>query len=292
MAFNNKTKPAPRADVTMSQTQSPPAPDQMDAETLAILRQEAGAGFENADVNDIGIPFLNIIQGLSPELQRSSAKFIQSAEMGMAFNTMNRELYECRVGSPGSEPIVVIPCSYRKAYPEWKPRDGGSGGGFVRNHESSDILRSTNKNAKNEDELPNKNVIVTTAYFAVLVKNQDGSFTPAIIPMKGTQLKKARGWLSVSIQRAVDPKTGESFQLPMYSHEYNLTTVEEKNEKGTFWGWRIEKASPIKKANIDAAKNLLTQSQSFAALPAPTETVEENPEDVLGLEDAPKKKHY
>ena len=45
------------------------------------------------------------------------------------------------------------------------------------------------------------------------------------------------------------------FTPPTYSHIYNLSTVQMSNDKGTWFGWDVSKAEPVKDKSIyDMAK--------------------------------------
>ena len=46
------------------------------------------------------------------------------------------------------------------------------------------------------------------------------------------------------------------FTPPTYSHIYNLKTVQQSNDKGTWFGWDVAKVGPVQdKAVYDIAKN-------------------------------------
>ena len=46
------------------------------------------------------------------------------------------------------------------------------------------------------------------------------------------------------------------FTPPTYSHIYNLSTVQMSTDKGTWFGWEVEKAGPVTdKAIYDMAKS-------------------------------------
>ena len=46
------------------------------------------------------------------------------------------------------------------------------------------------------------------------------------------------------------------FTPPTYSHIYNLSTVQMSNDKGTWFGWEVEKMGPVTdKAIYDMAKS-------------------------------------
>ena len=52
---------------------------------------DSGFGFEEVSQSDLQIPFLRILQALSPQLKKSDAAFISEASQGDIFNTVNSE---------------------------------------------------------------------------------------------------------------------------------------------------------------------------------------------------------
>jgi hypothetical protein len=77
----------------------------------------------------------------------------------------------------------------------------------------------------------------------------------ALISMKSTQLKVSRKWNSLMMGLKLQGKNG-LFTPPTYSHIYNLSTVQMSNDKGTWFGWEVEKMGPVTdKAIYDMAKS-------------------------------------
>ena len=63
---------------------------------------DAGRGMEEADKDSYAIPFLAILQGLSPQIES-----VEGARPGMICNTITNELFkEC----------LVIPCYYQRRF--------------------------------------------------------------------------------------------------------------------------------------------------------------------------------
>lgn len=204
--------------------------------------QEAGAGFQNLTVNDTGIPYITILQSLSPQVKKGEAH-IEGAEEGDIFNTVTQEVIA------GKDGIKVIPCAYEMKWTEWKSRE--SGGGFVSQHPSADVMVNCHKNSKGVDELPNGNVIIPTAYYYVLIVKEDGTQEKAILPMARTQLKKSRRWLSVMQAKKMTGTKG-LYTPPMFSHTYHLTTIGEAKDKFSWFGWTIDEGKLIDSANLFA----------------------------------------
>ena len=189
-----------------------------------LIDAQGSTGFEDMGADDIAIPFVMILQALSPQV-RGQAR-VKGASEGDFFNTVTNEILG------GS--IAVIPCAYEKAYVEWVPRN--KGGGFVRKHSTPDILNQTERNEDNCDMLPNGNQIVATAYHYCLLVKEDETTEQVVISLTSTQLKKSRRWNSSMIALKMKYK-GKILTPPMYSHIYEAATVEESNDFGQWVGW-------------------------------------------------------
>lgn len=215
------------------------------AETKAVAKQQTtavamvdddllslGTGLEDTSSEDFAIPFLQLLQALSPQLNKNDGKYIKGAEQGNIFNTVTGE------ATDGDEGLVVVPCYYQKKYLEWAPRE--SGGGLINTHTSRDILSQTTKNERGQFVLSNGNYIAETAHFYVMVCNEDETeWTQAVIAMTSTQLSKARKWVSQMKQRRVKNSAGQMVEAPMFLFKYRLKTVAEQNDRGSWYGWSI-----------------------------------------------------
>lgn len=203
------------------------------ATAVALVQQhidDAGAGFEEADASAYAIPFLQILQSVSPQCKKSDGAYIKGAEEGMFFNTVTQELYD------GEDGITVIPCHYAQRFVEWHARE--SGGGFVREWLPGE-QPATTKDDKGRDITSSGTTIVDTRNHYVLICQADGTLTPALIAMTSTQLKKSKQWMSKMQGIKVKGPTG-FVTAPMMSRKYKLTTVPESNDKGSWCGYRVE----------------------------------------------------
>ena len=203
---------------------------------VASFVDDANSGLENITSEDLTIPRLKILQALSPEVNKRDGKYVDGASAGDVINTVTSKLYN------EDNELVVLPVSYKRLFLEWQPRE--SGGGLMAQHEDQAILSKTTKNQIGQDVLDNGNYIQTSANHFVLVLNSDGSFDQAMIPMAGTQLKKSRTWNSVmaSLKMRSNDKV---FTPPSFSHKYSMKTVQESNDRGTWFGWNITNLGPL-----------------------------------------------
>jgi len=201
-----------------------------------LFEADADAGSQNITQEDLALPFLKVLGQLSPEVNKQNAKFINNAEPGMIVNTVTKELYD------GAKGINVIPVHYDRQYVEWQDR-GQSGNAPVAIHSAdSDIVSTTTRDKSWIDRLPNGNYLENTANHYVVLLGKTP--TTALISMKATQLKVSRKWNSMMMGIKLQGKDG-LFTPPTYSHIYKLKTVQQSNDKGTWFGWDVSKVGPI-----------------------------------------------
>ena len=217
------------------------------AQATNLFEADANKGAQNISQEDLALPFLKVLGQLSPEINSRDAKYIKGAQPGMILNTVTGDYYD------GEKGINVLPVFYKRQYIEWQDR-GASMGAPVAIHEvDSDLLSKVTRDKSNKDRLPNGNYLENTAsHFVILMGDTP---TTALISMKATQLKISRKWNSMMMGIKMQGKSG-LFTPPTYSHIYNLKTVQQSNDKGTWFGWDVSKVGPVQDKSVyDIAKN-------------------------------------
>ena len=233
----------------------------MNEETNVVKKEKAGAvaissfeidsgkGLGNMSQDDLALPFLKILGQLSPEVNKRDGKYVKGAEPGMIFNSVTGDLYD------GAKGIQVVPCHYKLEYIEWRDRGEGSGAPVAIHSSSSDVMTKTTRDASFKDRLPNGNYIERTASHFVIVNGQTPS--TALIAMKSTQLKISRKWNSMMAGIRLKGKNG-LFTPASFSHIYQLKTIQQSNDKGTWFGWEVSKIGPVQDTT------LYQQAKTFA----------------------------
>lgn len=204
---------------------------------VGVFEGDEGEGTDFS-ADEVSLPFILILQDLSPQVKKTEPEYIKGAEAGMFCNTVTEEF---------GETLQVVPCKYQKAYVEWKPRS--EGGGFIGQH-GPEIIEQCSITEKGEYVLPNGNLIVLTAYYYVLVVKEDNVFEPAILALKGTQLKKSRKWNATMQNVKMRKADGTLFTPAIFSHIYQLSTVPERNEKGSWFGIKVETIGPVEQVEL------------------------------------------
>lgn len=187
----------------------------------------AGAGFENQTSDDYSIPFLQILQALSPQLQEND-----SLRQGMILNTVTGEVWD------GKKGIAFVPATTQHVYVEWKPRDAG--GGFVGIHEVNSDLVNHAKAASSEYgkySTPDGNELIETFYVYGIALDDDGNASEAVLAFSSTKIKKYKGWMTKAKTIQIPLPDGRRIPAPLFAHRYRLKTVSDKNNKGQFFNW-------------------------------------------------------
>ena len=200
-----------------------------------VFEADAGQGIANIKQEDLALPFLKVLGQLSPEVNTRDAKHVEGAQPGMIVNSVTNELYD------GNKGVEVLPVYYKRQYIEWQDR-GESKGAPVNIYDAGDDIPQTTRDKSNKDRLANGNYLENTvSHFVVLLGKTP---TTALISMKATQLKISRKWNSMMMGIKMQGKNG-LFTPPTYSHIYKLKTVQQSNDKGTWFGWDVSKVGPI-----------------------------------------------
>ena len=203
-----------------------------------------GMGAENATQDDLLMPFISIAQALSPQLDSSEPNYIEGLEQGMFFNSATGQVY-------GKE-ITVVPTYFERKWLEFKVRE--EGGGLVEIHDSYDEKALTRRDDMNRSINDEGNQIVDSRSFYCMVFS-DGNMEPAVISMKATQAKKARQWMTLIRNEQWTSDSGRRFTAPMFANTYNLSSIKEKNDKGSWYGYVVSKGDSMLPEDCDERFN-------------------------------------
>ena len=206
-----------------------------EADLFAGFAEHAGEGMDHISTDDMQIPFLRIIQPLSPEINKADPKFIKEASAGDLFNTVTGQIWD------GEKGVVVIPCGYTVKYLEFAPR--GTQGGFMGELDpnSPDIANTTRDGAA--EILPSGNELIRSAQHLVLIVGEDGSVQQAICDMKKTQMKVSRRW-NTQLRMVQYKGPNGMFTPPMWGTAWRVTVVLESNDKGSWFNFSVANVSP------------------------------------------------
>ncbi len=204
-----------------------------------VFEESAGLGYEETDQDTYALPMMSILQKGSPQVDEALGNPVPGAKAGMFWDNIQEE---CFPGDPG---LTVIPVHFRRSVIEWIPRTDG--GGFVGEMTPEQAEQILGKAITARDIRDDKNRIVVpeTGHELVdtrshyLLVERDGEFLPVLVSMTSTQLKKSRRWMTAMGQITRQRKNKTRYRPPMFSNVYQLTTVPEKNDQGSWFGFKI-----------------------------------------------------
>lgn len=206
-----------------------------------------GASFDSSEMQ---IPFVRILQAMSPQLSKKKPEYIEGASQGDLFNTVTGQYWD------GEEGVIVIPCYQTTKYLEFVPRD--QGGGFMGEIPANDPVLTRTSREGSKEILPNGNELVKSDQHYCLVVEDDGSFQPAVIDMKSSQLKVSRRWKTqIAMQKVKHPKNGAMVTPAVYATMWRLSTTEESNDQGTWGNYSVAKVDLV------SNRDLLMEAKAF-----------------------------
>lgn len=231
----------------------------------SIFEEDAGSGMEGMSQENFAIPRLAILQSLSPQLDKKNDAYIPEAEAGMIYDSVSDTLYN------GEDGILVALISFRHSYLNWWPRNSRAGKGFIRDFGNDPtFFQKTKRNDLGQNLLADGSEVIPTAeYFAFIINEEDLSISRVLIPMAKTQYKKSKKLNSMS-QIMIPLENGRKVPAALFFRTYRLTTVPESNDKGSWYGWKIEPGpalvdNPLGIEVLEGGETIYMEARAFKA---------------------------
>lgn len=221
---------------------------------------DAGAGMEGTSAESFAIPFLAVLQSNSPQCVQGDGKFMQDARPGMLLNTVNNKLFD------GQKGALFVQSAYRRAFLQWGPRQG-EGGGFKGEATIDEVarLRAERKVVEFEGKLyePMSDGSVnpkrcnrfadTRMHYGMVVDESNGEFSPVLVSLTSTQIKKSKQLMSaLTSMRVTVTKDGKQqrIQPPTFGVVVRIQTVPESNEQGNWFGVKFTVEGTVKDQSL------------------------------------------
>lgn len=208
-----------KAVATKEQAQVPANQD------FSGYEEYAGQGLDDITNEDKGLPFFEVLQPLSPEVEE-----IEAAQAGMIINKATKELFTS---------IRFVPVCRDHVYTEWVPRDNG--GGLVGTYglDEGVVKAARAKQRVGKHELSNGNELIETFYLYGLVLDDNDNPTPAVLAFTSTKIaayKQLTMRADSLMFRATD---GRKLKYPWFAHAWKLGTEKKKKDKYTWYTWTV-----------------------------------------------------
>lgn len=190
---------------------------------LGFLSTVAGKGTENITTQDKGMPYLKLLQDLSPETKKRNEKYVEGAVPGSFLLTSNREVFDGEV--------TIVPIYFKSIVQEWWPR----------NHKNNGLVRTSDtmseaKAAKREADTV---LSLTHLHFVLVWSNEAEKWEPCIMAFDRTKLSPSKDLIRLIDNYRLE-FDGEEFKAPAFARSYNLTAQE--TEKGGYNYWTLSVA--------------------------------------------------
>ena len=225
----------------------------------SLLLEDAGSASDNMTSDDMLIPRLRILQSGSPVVKKSDGAYVKGAEEGMIFDNVSNQFFAGETG------ITVVPVSYRRTFIEWSDDRK-----FIADHgvNCTALLDRCTDDGRGGLRTPEGNSLVNTSEYFVYQIDKDGGYSPAMISMSSSGIKKAKKWNSMMNRLQIPHPSGKGTLNPaMFWTAYQITTVPESNDNGSWFNWEISMRFDAKSGgiiqNLDAGKDIYLEAREF-----------------------------
>ena len=223
--------------------------------------EDAGAGFENQSREDISIPFITVLQALSPQVSKET---VEGAKSGMLFNTVTEELID---------DVTFVPGYTEHVYVEWVPRK--EGGGFVALHQMDSPVVAKAKDESEEfgklkvdREGGGQNDLVETFYvYGSILDEDDNPESMAVIAFTSSKIKIYRKWNTSIRMFTVKTEDGRKVRPPMFAHRVKLGSQKEQANGEEYFNFTLKPANgKIKDSLLEPGCEALESARSVGEM--------------------------
>ena len=246
--MRNKTQKT-SSELTTKQSSTLPA-------VASMFAVDAGAGMEGATVESFAIPFLNVLQKGSPQVDETSGAAIPGAKAGMLFESISGQMIDGKTG------LTIVPCAYRRVFLHWSESKGFQGEMLpeevAKLRASGSIVEHKNRlymPEKKGDEIdPEETDRIADArnHYVMIIDSKTGAWRQALISLGSTQIKKSRA-LMTALASVKMELSGNLITPATFANLVKVTTVPESNDKGTWLGWKFELTGFVTSPELYAA---------------------------------------
>lgn len=184
--------------------------------------QDAGAGLTGLGSEFFQMPYLTLLQILSPEVSGSPEELVDDAKAGDFFNTVTGSV------TRGSQGVIIQPVHVKQTFVEWVPREDGGGKVGEHNADSAIVLAAKARATEwNDIRTEDGNSLEQTFYMLALVHEcgLDPNPQPAMISFTSTKIRVLKQLLS-RLSLLCGGK------VPLYANLVTMYSVHEKNSAG------------------------------------------------------------
>lgn len=200
------------------------------ANEFSHLQSDGLGGFEALTPDVVTIPFIRILQMMSPQLNAHKPEYIEGAKAGMLCNSSTNKVY--------SPPVELVVGRFDRCYIAWKPSRGGYAGAYSPGDVAAMIAQGNlRRNDKGRIIDPDSGNEYSDTYIYYVLLTQHLADGVCLLSLSNTQLKEARRWNRLLLSTFI-PGTNKR-ALP-YHMRWNITTPYMSNDNGSWYGIKVE----------------------------------------------------
>ncbi|RPI08170.1 MAG: hypothetical protein EHM65_10655, partial [Acidobacteriales bacterium] len=163
-----------------------------DAQTKATIdnampfvdQKDTLEGFEQINTGTMAIPFIRVLQKLSPQLNRNKPEFVDGAQEGDWYNTLLKRAY-----GPSIDAVVL---KFEHVAIEWRPDRGGFAG-YHSMENAERIATAESKRVFGGWKTPEGNSLQEAYVYMVLLADAPHEGL-AVVSLSSSAIKTAREW--------------------------------------------------------------------------------------------------
>jgi hypothetical protein len=223
---------------------------------------DAGAGFEEMNQEHFSIPFLNILQKMSPSCDEDSPTYVPGAKAGKLVNSVTQTLYE------GKDGVKFIPVHSTHNFVEWRPREQGGGVMAIHEPESAVVRHARQQAGGNWAKLKvgDHDLVETFAVYGLLL-NDDESFESVVVNFASSNIRAYKRWMTTARSIQIRTEDGRRINPPLFSHVYRVRTQFQENNKGSWYSYNVTLATPTAaECRLHPESELYMAAKSFRSL--------------------------
>ena len=212
-------------------------------------KENAGAGFGDMDSTTMAIPFLKLLQDLSPEVKKNKTEYVEGAEPGMFINSVTKEIFT-------EVPCIVL--AFEHIFNEWTANRGP----LVARHAKSEFSRiCINPQDFGRYKTADGNDLVETyMYYLLIVGHEEEG--PVCFSATKTQITPSQAWNRMIASLTFPNNT----KAPGEYGKYTLVPVAKASDKGDYWSFKAVRHEQDKFITRDQLEFVKREK---AALPEP-----------------------
>jgi hypothetical protein len=229
-AVKNKqtAKPAPKDNKVVALRKSSEVAT-VSAKVLERAKKMQGAG-SSSDASDNIVPFIYVLQSLSPVAMPKNPAYIEGAKAG--------DFWLRGSADPivdGEEGFEFQPVNFSKCWIEWKPnREGFVARHATRPEEAVQVENDKGQMVWKMGKAKNANIVVETREVSGFVLGR-GAPEPYVISFSGSGHTPAKEWNGMC-QRFVE----DGVKWPCWSRSYLVTNKYRSNDQGSWYTVQVK----------------------------------------------------